>query len=689
MKQRIQQIITAVIVFAGLQQIFAQGTAFTYHGRLNQNGGPATGLYDLQFGLCDAATNGSTVAGPVTATATPVTNGLFIVTLDFGPGVFTGASRWLQLGVRTNGSAGDFTLLQPRQAVTPTPYAMFAPLASVAQSVPAGSISASALASNAVGESALSPTVLAKLNAFYAWQAQAVPVITSSNSVTAPAGYPFNFQITASNNSPFRFTASGLPGGLGLTSLDTIGDIAGTCNSTGSFPVTVTVANIAGSSSTNLSLTFVPSVPILDPNIQTNYSRYLHGNVQLDAVGFGFPIQYFWRKNGVLLTGQTNISLILTNMGFADTANYTALVTNYLGGDTAAIQLTVNNLAVWGMDANFNSLMDSAPATLTNVASAAAGGGIVALTSDARVFRWGGAGSDPVMSLTNLVAVAAGASHCLALRTNGTVLAWGDNSNGQTNVPAGATGVVALAANGDVSAALKSDGTLVMWGTNDFDPYTPPANATNVYAVAKGDLHTVAMRGDGSVLAWGDNTFNQTNVPAGLTNVVAIAAGVGHSLALLNNGTVTGWGDTNALNAPAGLSNVVAIAAGDTISVALKADGTLTWWGDPGNIAFDGFPSDLSHVVAISAAQDAFSALINDARTLTVTGKVSTAFSYQIQPTGKSKYFALGLPSGLTVNTTNGAISGTPTKAGTWSVFLGTRTAVTNAAQVLSFQISP
>jgi hypothetical protein len=65
------------------------------------------------------------VAGPLTNSLTAVSNGLFTVSLDFGAGVFAGADRWLEIGVRTNGG-GAFTMLTPRQALTPTPYAIHA-----------------------------------------------------------------------------------------------------------------------------------------------------------------------------------------------------------------------------------------------------------------------------------------------------------------------------------------------------------------------------------------------------------------------------------------------------------------------------------------------------------------------------------------------------------------------------------
>jgi hypothetical protein len=111
--------------------VVAQGTAFIYQGRLNDSGAPATGSYDLRFAIYDSTNSpGTLIAGPLTNSATAVSNGLFTVNLDFGPGVFIGPARWLDIGVRTNGSAGAFTVLSPRQPLTPTPYAIFANTAS-------------------------------------------------------------------------------------------------------------------------------------------------------------------------------------------------------------------------------------------------------------------------------------------------------------------------------------------------------------------------------------------------------------------------------------------------------------------------------------------------------------------------------------------------------------------------------
>jgi hypothetical protein len=103
----------------------AQGTAFTYQGRLNDHGAPANGNYDLQFTIFDVDSGGIQVLDPLTNSEVGVSNGLFTVTLDFGAGVFGGTARWLEMGVRTDNTS-NFTTLSPRQALTATPYAIFA-----------------------------------------------------------------------------------------------------------------------------------------------------------------------------------------------------------------------------------------------------------------------------------------------------------------------------------------------------------------------------------------------------------------------------------------------------------------------------------------------------------------------------------------------------------------------------------
>ena len=131
MKTKLQNLFTLLILLAfsifNLQfsTAHAQGTAFTYQGRLSNGGNPASGNYDLKFSLFSISTGGSAAAGPETNSPVVVSNGLFTTMLDFGSSVFNGSTYWLEIGVRTNGG-GSFVTLSPRQQLTPAPNAIFA-----------------------------------------------------------------------------------------------------------------------------------------------------------------------------------------------------------------------------------------------------------------------------------------------------------------------------------------------------------------------------------------------------------------------------------------------------------------------------------------------------------------------------------------------------------------------------------
>jgi len=126
----------------------SQTTAFTYQGRLNIDGIPYTGQAEFQPTLWADANGGSVLAANLPAQVIAgVTNGLFVLPLDFGPGQFPGVERWLQFEVRTNLSA--FTLLAPRQQVTPTPYAFTAD--HLASPLPATQLSGSLPSGNFAG----------------------------------------------------------------------------------------------------------------------------------------------------------------------------------------------------------------------------------------------------------------------------------------------------------------------------------------------------------------------------------------------------------------------------------------------------------------------------------------------------------------------------------------------------------
>ncbi len=278
------------------------------------------------------------------------------------------------------------------------------------------------------------------------------------------------------------------------------------------------------------------------------------------------------------------------------------------------------------------------------VAIAAGGNHSLALKSDGTVLAWGRdnagqLGNDlaledkpkpvSVSGLTNIIAISAGYAHSLALKSNGTVYAWGDDADGQLGddpvlleqpVPvlvSGVNNVVAIAAGGSHSLALKSDGTVLAWGNdasgqlgNDAafgNKRTAEAvsDATGIVAVSAGASHSLALKSDGTLLSWGsDENGELGNDPAlakqptpvvvrGSSGIIAMAGGRGHSIALKSDGTMLAWGndqygqlgDDTALDsqatpkAVAVAEGVVAIAAGNRHSLALKQNGTMLAWG--------------------------------------------------------------------------------------------------------------
>lgn len=110
----------------------ALGTAITYQGHLTQSGNPANGSFDFQFRVFDALTNGNQVGNTISQENVAVSAGNFTTKIDFGAGIFTGDTRYLQISVRDGTSTGAFTTLSPRQELTAAPYALFAANAAAA-----------------------------------------------------------------------------------------------------------------------------------------------------------------------------------------------------------------------------------------------------------------------------------------------------------------------------------------------------------------------------------------------------------------------------------------------------------------------------------------------------------------------------------------------------------------------------
>ncbi len=255
-------------------------------------------------------------------------------------------------------------------------------------------------------------------------------------------------------------------------------------------------------------------------------------------------------------------------------------------------------------------------------------------------------------SLMDVSMIAAGDYHALALMTDGTVWTWGYNAHGelgdgtttnrsnpvQVKLSDGTplTDVIAIAGGRYHSVALKTDGTVWSWGYNSNKqigngntttqkyPVQVKINSTtyltDISQIAVGALHTIALKTDGTAWTWGYNGYGQigngnttnqgyaaqvkSTSTTFLTDVSAVSAGICHSLALKNDGTVWTWGYNNYGQLGNGsngsgtdqkfpvqakqlggsyLTDICQVQGAGNHSLALKSDGTVLSWGTNAN----------------------------------------------------------------------------------------------------------
>ena len=198
---------------------------------------------------------------------------------------------------------------------------------------------------------------------------------------------------------------------------------------------------------------------------------------------------------------------------------------------------------------------------------------------------------------TDIAAVEAGMYHTVGLKTDGTVVAAGDGGYDADKVGSWRD-IVAISADGLRTVGLRADGTVVAAGSNecgesDIDGWT------DIIAVGTGFFHTVGLKSDSTVVATGSNDNGQCNVGQ-WTNIIAVEAGYNHTVGLKSDGTVVAKGSNKARQCSVnGWSDIIAISAGDNHTVGLKSDGTVvaTGWNEYGQCEVDKW----TDIVAISA----------------------------------------------------------------------------------------
>ena len=200
----------------------------------------------------------------------------------------------------------------------------------------------------------------------------------------------------------------------------------------------------------------------------------------MTAVGTG-SFTYQWYHNNVIVSGAVTNSLLVSNATRAQAGSYFVVVTDSTGLRRSApifviVTAAITEVRAWGSNAYGELTMPA--------------------------------------GLNDAVLLGVGEVHMLAVKRNGSVVAWGQNSSsGEGTIPADWNDVVAVAAGTSHSLALKSDGTVASIGWYSSGYHPPPAGLDNVVAIAAGEFHSAALKSDGTVVLWGgDDT-----VPAGLS----------------------------------------------------------------------------------------------------------------------------------------------------------------------------
>lgn len=272
--------------------------------------------------------------------------------------------------------------------------------------------------------------------------------------------------------------------------------------------------------------------------------------------------------------------------------------------------------------------------------------------------------------------VAAGGSHTCAIRDDGTLACWGDDSAGQLDgVPSGT--FRSLSAGGTHTCAIRTDGTLACWGDDSAGQlyaapeeeesppvhpfwwwhflhhhhhYHPPAppDPPKFLSVAAGGSHTCAVSAAGELSCWGDDSSGQLDgLPSG--EFVSVSAGRSHSCAIRADGSLACWGDDSAGQLdeiPSG--TFLAVTTGGTHSCATASNGEIDCWGDNG-------AGQVQPLMVATPLDEA---------------AVGTPYDHQFETTpqapGPSFSIASGkLPAGLEL-TSDGDLIGIPTEAGSF-----------------------
>ena len=455
-----------------------------------------------------------------------------------------------------------------------------------------------------------------------------IPSVTGVSPSSGPLGGGTTVMITGTGFSGATMVTFGATPAASFTVNGTT-SITATASPGSAGPADVTVTNPGGTSATSSvhQFTYVaaPAVSALTPSIGSQGTVVTVTGTNLigaSTVNFGIA-----PATGITVASATSLTAVVPEgTGTVDVTVTTPIGTS---ATSSADEFTYSSGPVvasgsnsFGQLGNGSTINASSPVPvgrLSQVTTVAAGGyHSLALTASGNVYDWGNGGygqlgngarnpaTAPVKVkgsggtgvLSNVVAVAGGMYHSLALTTTGHVFAWGYNGNGQLGNGSTTSSTTPVEVKGPGGSGVLS----------------------NVVAIAAGGFHSVAVTAAGHVYSWGYNGFGQlgngtttgsttpievqgTGGTGALSGIVAAAAGGYHSLALTATGNVYAWGNdgngqlgngrTNSSSSTpievqgtggtGVLSGIVALAGGGYHSLALTASGAVYAWGNDSN----------------------------------------------------------------------------------------------------------